>query len=306
MPPSSSDVAPLVVAGPFGPFIIRGTHNRSVSRTAVLGVHAPRLYHLVALASGCCGIAGPGAPQGPVAAPAAFLLHPGNALRLTMDAKSRWGELVFQLVHAARRPGASGGAWVNLGAAQPTTAAVFGCVLPPSVPEAFTLQALATVATATALCFKAPLHQAEANLLLGRFLVGWARWEQARASAVRPPTFDPWARLEDLARDRLDTGITVSDLAAAAGLTPSHFCAAYRAARGESPGAFLNRLRLEVATIRLRDGGDVRGCAHFCGFRSPTSFAAFFKRQTGQTPSRWRRRQHDGCKHPGQEGRRSG
>lgn len=56
---------------------------------------------------------------------------------------------------------------------------------------------------------------------------------------------------------------------------------------------YINRLRIEAARAHLADGGDKRtilGIAYDCGFTSKSTFNAAFKRQVGETPSRYRKR----------------
>lgn len=100
---------------------------------------------------------------------------------------------------------------------------------------------------------------------------------------------DPVSVAERHARERVDAGCTVADMAAAAGLSTVRFGVVYRETTGRTPRQYLDGLKLERACAELRAGTDVLHTAWRCGFRSPTSFAAFFRRQLGMTPTQWRR-----------------
>ncbi|NMW26184.1 helix-turn-helix transcriptional regulator, partial [Rhodanobacter denitrificans] len=60
---------------------------------------------------------------------------------------------------------------------------------------------------------------------------------------------------------------------------------------------YINRLRVEAVRVRLADRGDARtilDIAYDCGFTSKSTFNAAFKRQVGETPSNYRKRQGQG------------
>ena len=270
----------------FGPFIIRGMHNRKKAVGATRTTKQRRLYHLIALSSGS-GSLKQGEENRRLIAPAAVLLPPDHHAVVTCDAGASWGELVFQLVHAERDIGVGPGSWINKGPCQPSPIELFDVNLPLLVAAALVAEAITTVEMAGTTYFHSALHHAEANHLLGGWLLRYVRSLGRGGSATAN---DPWSRAECCARDRLETGCTVADMARAVGLSPTRFATVYTAARGQSPGAFLADLRLEVACRELASGRNVQGVAHMCGFRSPTSFAAFFKKRMGMTPTTWRRR----------------
>lgn len=83
---------------------------------------------------------------------------------------------------------------------------------------------------------------------------------------------------------------SVADLARQVGLSPSRFAHLYRAATGESPLQGLLRLRVGQAKRLLLHTDEPAGrIGAALGFASPTYFARVFRRQTGVTPSAWRR-----------------
>ena len=101
----------------------------------------------------------------------------------------------------------------------------------------------------------------------------------------------PWrlARTLALAEARLHEDVSLSDLAEAAGLSRFHFARAFRAATGETPHAYLRRLRCERAKALMMEGGmSLAEIALACGFAHQAHFTTAFRRVTGTTPGRWR------------------
>ena len=92
-------------------------------------------------------------------------------------------------------------------------------------------------------------------------------------------------------RSSSDADVSLDALASDAGLSRFHFCRAFKESTGLSPLAWLRQHRLEHAMNMLRDtDASVVSVAMELGYGSQTAFAAAFKRQTGETPSDWRRR----------------
>jgi AraC family transcriptional regulator len=92
-------------------------------------------------------------------------------------------------------------------------------------------------------------------------------------------------------RSDSDADVSLSALAADAGLSRFHFCRSFKESTGLSPHAWLRQHRLEQAMTMLRDTDEpVVGISAALGYASQTAFAAAFKKLTGDTPSDWRRR----------------
>ena len=90
---------------------------------------------------------------------------------------------------------------------------------------------------------------------------------------------------------RLDEDLGLAALARKAGYSPFHLQRAFRAFVGETPKAYVERLRLERAAVRLwLQGGNILGVALDCGFRTAEGFLRAFRRRFGVTPSTYRRR----------------
>jgi len=95
------------------------------------------------------------------------------------------------------------------------------------------------------------------------------------------------------ARDRIDRdyaeAVGIPALAAAAGYSTTHFIRAFRAAYGETPGAYRTRRRVERACELLRSVNlSVTEICHTVGFTSLGSFSARFSGLMGQSPSAYR------------------
>src|SRR5712691_8521371 len=96
------------------------------------------------------------------------------------------------------------------------------------------------------------------------------------------------------ARDRIDRDyaepVGIASLAAAAGYSPAHLIRAFRAAYGETPGAYRTRRRVERACELLRSVNlSVTEICHLVGFTSLGTFSARFAELTGMSPTAYRR-----------------
>lgn len=87
----------------------------------------------------------------------------------------------------------------------------------------------------------------------------------------------------------LDDDLRLERLARVAGLSPGHFSRTFSATIGESPHAYVERLRLERAAFLLvvREA-TVLEVALDTGFRSHETFTRAFTRRFATPPSRWR------------------
>ena len=96
-------------------------------------------------------------------------------------------------------------------------------------------------------------------------------------------------RAKDFVDARYAEPITVDDLAAAAGLSRSHFSRVSTRTFGESPRAYLQTRRLERAAASLRNTD--RSVADICamvGLTSVGSFTTSFARVYGKPPAAYR------------------
>lgn len=96
-------------------------------------------------------------------------------------------------------------------------------------------------------------------------------------------------RAKDLADARYTDPLTVEDMAAAAGLTRSHFSREFRSTFGEPPHAYLLTRRLERAAALLRNTDhSVTEVCFSVGLRSLGSFTSSFTRAFGASPTAYR------------------
>ena len=128
--------------------------------------------------------------------------------------------------------------------------------------------------------------RAQLHLLL-TMLVREAQLQQAplRSAAIR--------RALQFMAANLENDFSTVELAAAAGLSPSHFRARFRAETGYTPQSFLTRLRVESAKDMLAGGEcSVGEIGRRLGFRSSQYFATVFKKLEGVSPTEFSRQEN--------------
>lgn len=88
--------------------------------------------------------------------------------------------------------------------------------------------------------------------------------------------------------------ITLTGLAAACGMTPAYFSDLFHREVGKSFKKWLNSIRVEYAKRLLEeiDRPVIEVCLE-CGYNTPSQFIKMFKRETGMTPTEYRKRQKD-------------
>jgi transcriptional regulator GlxA family with amidase domain len=115
---------------------------------------------------------------------------------------------------------------------------------------------------------------------------------------VRGMTPDELADLAHLrrARDLMDREyaqpLDVPAMARAALMSPAHFSRKFRAAYGETPYSYLMTRRIERAKNLLRQRMSVTDTCFAVGCTSLGSFSSRFTEIVGETPSRYRARDH--------------
>jgi AraC-like DNA-binding protein len=102
------------------------------------------------------------------------------------------------------------------------------------------------------------------------------------------------------ARDLIDRDyakpLDVPTMAERALMSPSHFSRQFHAAYGETPYSYLMTRRIERAMALLRDGMSVTDACMAVGCTSLGSFSSRFAEIVGETPSEYRKQQHDAVK----------
>jgi AraC family transcriptional regulator len=103
----------------------------------------------------------------------------------------------------------------------------------------------------------------------------------------RPPAW--LLRTRELLSDQFRIALTVAQVAAEAGVHPTHLAREFRSHFGESVGLYVRRLRVEWSKTELLTSTDSLACiAARAGFSDQAHFTRWFKRQTGVTPHRYR------------------
>jgi AraC-like DNA-binding protein len=86
--------------------------------------------------------------------------------------------------------------------------------------------------------------------------------------------------------------VTVSEVAAYAGVSAPHLHALFRRHAGVSPKQAILALRLDKARgLLARSALSVKEISHQSGFGDPSGFCAYFRSKVGVTPGRYRRQQ---------------
>jgi AraC-like DNA-binding protein len=102
------------------------------------------------------------------------------------------------------------------------------------------------------------------------------------------------------ARDLIDRDyakpLDVPTMAGKALMSPSHFSRQFRAAYGETPYSYLMTRRIERAMALLRDGMSVTDACMTVGCTSLGSFSSRFAEIVGETPTEYRKQQHEAVK----------
>jgi AraC family transcriptional regulator len=100
-----------------------------------------------------------------------------------------------------------------------------------------------------------------------------------------------WLRLiVNRLRDECRRQLTVSDLAAGAGVHPAHVARVFRTRMGCSVGEFQRRLRVEWAMAQLQwSDASLDAIALEAGFFDQSHFCRVFRRQVGASPGQFRR-----------------
>ena len=114
--------------------------------------------------------------------------------------------------------------------------------------------------------------------------------ERLRENAGRRASAASWlARVDDVLRARFREGVSLSDLAATAGVHPVHLSQAYRRARGCTLSRAVQRLRVREACRLIEGGAALSEAAQGAGFVDHSHLTAVFRRLSGSTPSAVRR-----------------
>lgn len=112
---------------------------------------------------------------------------------------------------------------------------------------------------------------------------------------VKPEDFAelvPLRRARDLMDREYAELLDVPAMARAALMSPAHFSRRFRAAYGETPYSCLMTRRIERAKALLRQGISVTDACMAVGCTSLGSFSSRFTEIVGETPTKYRARDH--------------
>jgi len=97
-------------------------------------------------------------------------------------------------------------------------------------------------------------------------------------------------RITDWMAAHLDEEVNLDQLAARAGLSKFHFHRLFKSAQGVSPSHYHISLRMDTARRLLRETKkSIVSVALEVGYANPSHFAQLFRRETGLSPSDYRR-----------------
>ncbi len=126
---------------------------------------------------------------------------------------------------------------------------------------------------------------------LARLAVRASGLPDAAAAEEAPPLGG--AKLNRVLRlidERMEGELRQEDLAQAAGLSPWHFCRAFKAGTGVAPHRYVLLRRLARSQQLLRGSSEpIAGVAAACGFASHAHLSPAFKTVVGARPAAWRR-----------------
>ena len=135
--------------------------------------------------------------------------------------------------------------------------------------------------------YAATVAQSLATHLLARHS-GWGDWADDRRDPG-PLADRRLARVVEYMSAHFAEPLALERLAAEAGVSRFHFARLFRAATGESPHAYLVRLRMRAARHLLRDTAlTAAEVAAATGYASPAHFTRAFARHVGRTPTAFR------------------
>ena len=90
--------------------------------------------------------------------------------------------------------------------------------------------------------------------------------------------------------ERLENGVALSDVAQTLHVSKHYLCRLFKSETGMTVGAYINSARVVRAKQRLRDTCEpIAFVASECGYNEPSVFAKSFKKETGMTPSAYRK-----------------
>jgi AraC family transcriptional regulator len=119
----------------------------------------------------------------------------------------------------------------------------------------------------------------------------------------------PWQKrkVDRHIQQSLERTMRVKDLAEQVSLSVSHFCRAFKESFGTSPHLHLTRLRVGRAQrLMLTTNDPLTQIALACGMADQAHFSKVFRREVGEPPNTWRRRNRTGAEAQGRGAQQEG
>lgn len=91
-------------------------------------------------------------------------------------------------------------------------------------------------------------------------------------------------------QEHISEPIMITDLAEQSGYSMYHFCHVFVNVMGISIGAYIKKVRLEMAADNILDGESVTEVAGKYDFVTPSGFAKAFRKQYGMSPTEYKAR----------------
>ncbi len=136
------------------------------------------------------------------------------------------------------------------------------------------------------------LTKSEAALRMHVQLPTLKRWQSHETT--HQEYFKAINRAVDYINEHLDSPINLNDLADVAHISGFHFHRIFKSLLGESPGEYIQRLRLEKAIFRLQTTRlTLTEIAEQTGYQSPHALSKAFKKRFGISPSVYRAQPSD-------------
>lgn len=129
-----------------------------------------------------------------------------------------------------------------------------------------------------------PLRGQEAASLLSAFLIKISR-KAVTPSPTTSRSAAEYRRIVSYMWENVNENLMLSDIALGNNVSVSYVKLIFSTYAGISPKIYFNQLRVRRATELLNNGMTVSEVAYAMNFSSPNYFSAFYKNQTGISPS---------------------